>query len=196
MRGHVGWDVLRAPLRACIEEVNIGAEAHALDRLLERALGDDEDGVRRRHEAFELRRRRRRRARDDDSTHLPDPEDRLEPVHGAAREHDDAIAGADLALAEGRGPDGRAFGDLEERAVLDDALAREERECAALRIARERLDDVAGEVETIRDLPATVDERRAQGELQGRAGKLVSAPTASADAKTFHGLRIIDPNRR
>ena len=83
-----------------------------------------------------------------------------------------------------------------ERAVLDDAFAREERQRAALGIARKRLDDVAGEVEAIGDLPATVDERRAQGELERRAGQLVSASTASANAKTFHGLRIIDPNRR
>ena len=92
-------------------------------------------------------------------------------------------------------PHGGALGDLAEGAVLDDPFAREERQRAALRIARERLDDVAREVEAVRDLPAAVDERRAQRKLERRAGQLVSTPAASADAKTFHGLAIIDPKR-
>ena len=60
----------------------------------------------------------------------------------------------------------------------------------------ERLDDVAREVEAVGYLPAAVDERRPKGELERRARRLVPAPAALADAKTFHGLGIIDPNRR
>ena len=110
------------------------------------------------------------------------------------RDHDHAIAGADASLAQSERPDRRTFGDLAERAVLDDPLAREERQRTALGIARECLDDVAREVEAIGDLPAAVDERRSQRKLERRAGQLVSTPAASADAKTFlHGLAIIDP---
>ncbi len=77
--------------------------------------------------------------------------------------HDgDAIAGADILLAEKRRPDRRAVGDLPERAVLDDPVSSEERHRAALRIARERLDDIAREVEAIGHLPASLDEGRAQ----------------------------------
>jgi hypothetical protein len=78
--------------------------------------------------------------------------------------------------------------------MLDDSVISEERQCATLRVAGECLDDVAGEVEAVWDLPPTVDQSRAEGELERRAGQLVSAPSASADAKTFHGLAIIDPN--
>ena len=80
--------------------------------------------------------------------------------------------------------------------VLDDAVLPEERQRAALRIARERLDDVAREVEAIGNLPAAVDERRSEGELERRAGqRRCRAPRRRADAKTFHGFSIIDPNR-
>ena len=195
MRGDVDRDVLRVPLGALVEEVDVGAEAHALDRRLERALGDDENGVGGRHESLELRRRRRRQARDDDRADLPGAEDGLEPVHGAARHHDDAVAGADASLAERDRPDRRALRDLAERAVLDDPVAAEEGQSAPLRVARKRLDDVAREVEAIGDLPAAVDERGAEGKLERRAGQLVPARAAPADAKTFHGLAIIDPNR-
>ena len=93
-------------------------------------------------------------------------------------------------------PDGGALGDLEEGAMLDDPVRPEVRQRATLGVAGERLDHVAGEVEAVGNLPAAVDMRLAQGELQRRAGQLVSAPTASADTKTFHGLTIIDPKRR
>ena len=139
--------------------------------VLERALGDDENGVGRRHEALELRCRRRRQARDDDRADLPDAEYGLEPVHGGARHHDHAVAGADASLAECERPDSGALRDLAELTVLDDPVASEEGQRAPLRIARERLHDVAGEVEAIGDLPAAVDERGAEGKLERRAGR-------------------------
>ena len=80
--------------------------------------------------------------------------------------------------------------------MLDHAFLAERRQRAALRVARERLDDVAREVEAVRDLPAAVDEGGAEGELERRQGNVAVAPTAPADTQTFHGLSIIDPNSR
>ena len=103
---------------------------------------------------------------------------------------DDAVAGADLALAEAVAQTVAPSAiSMNERCSMM-PVAREERQRAALGIARERLDDVAREVEAIGDLPAAVDERRAEGKLERRAGQLVSAPTAPADAKTFHGYGL------
>ena len=189
-------NVLGVPLGVLVEEVDVGVEAHALDRVLERALGDDEDRVGRRHEALELRGRRRRCRWHHDTADLPDAENRLEPVNGASGHHDHAVAGAHVLLAQDRCPHCGALGDLHERPVLDDPLVAEEGQRAPLRIQRERLDDVTREVEPIGDLPAAVEKGGAQRKLERRAGQLVSAPSAPADTKTFHGLPIIDPNRR
>ena len=83
------------------------------------------------------------------------------------------IAGAYPALAESDRPHRRTLRDLAEQAVLDDPLVAEEGERATLGIARQRLDDVAREVEAVGDLPAPVDERRTQGKLERRAGRLL-----------------------
>jgi hypothetical protein len=80
--------------------------------------------------------------------------------------------------------------------VLDDPFLAERRQRTALGVARERLDDVAREVEAIRNLPATVHEGRTQGELERRHGNVAVAPTAPADTQTFQGFSIIDPNSR
>ena len=48
-------DVLRVPLRAGLEQVDVGREAHLRDRRLEGVLADDERGVGRRHDALEHR---------------------------------------------------------------------------------------------------------------------------------------------
>jgi hypothetical protein len=75
---------------------------------------------------------------------------------------------------------------------LDDAVLAEAGQRTALRVVRKRLDDVAGEVEGIGNLPAAVDEGRTEGELERRERNLGVAVTASTDTKTFHGLSIID----
>ena len=186
---------LRFSTRAVVEEVDVGREAHLLDRRLERALGDDERRVGRRDHALEHRGGDARHARHDDGARLHRPEHDLEPVDGVAGNDDDAVARRDAVLAERRRPDGGAVGDLEEAPVLDHAFLPERRERAALRVARQRLDDVAGEVEAVGNLPAAVDEGRSEGELERRQGNVAVAPTAPADAQAFHGFSIIDPNR-
>ena len=173
------------------------AEYRALaeHRRLERALGDDERGVRRRHETLELRRRRRRQTRNDHRADLPDAEQCFEPVDGAVGHEDHAVAGADAAFAERQCPHGRALRDLQEGTRLDDAVRAQEHQRASLGIARERLDHVTGEVEPVRNLPATVTERRAERELERRRRSAVVASTAPSYAQPFHGFSIIDPFR-
>ena len=94
------------------------------------------------------------------------PEHDLEPVDGATRDDDDAIARADALLAQRRSPTAAPSASSHEGAGLDDAVGAEERQGAAPGVACERLDDVLREVEAVGDLPAAVDERGAQGELE------------------------------
>ena len=54
MGRHVDGDVLGVPLGFVVEEMELRREPHALDRRLERPLGDHENGVRVRHDALEL----------------------------------------------------------------------------------------------------------------------------------------------
>ena len=85
VRRDVDGDVLRAPLHALVEEVDIGREAHALDRRLERALGDDER--RRRSTTRGARAATTSCVGRHGTTTAPifqRAEDDLEPVHGAA----------------------------------------------------------------------------------------------------------------
>ena len=193
VRGNVDRDVLRVPSHPCGVELVVGGEAHLLDRRLEGVLRDHQRRVRRRHDALEPRRGHQRRAWHDDGSRLHDSENGLEPVDGAVRNDDDAVADADAALAKCGRPDGCALGDLQERSGLDHAVLGEDRERAPLRIPCECLDDVAREVEPVGNLPAAVDERRPKRELQRRAGQLVRARPAFADANAFHDQTIIDP---
>ena len=196
VRGRDG-DVLRAALhtRAVVEEVSVGREAHPLDRRLERALGDHECSVGGRDLALEHGCGDARHARHDHRARLHHAEHDLEPVHRIAGNDDHSVAGRDAVLTERRRPQRGAVGDLEEVPVLDHAFLPERRERAALRVARQRLDDVAREVEAVGNLPAAVDESRSQGELERRQGNVAVAPTAPSDTQAFHGFSIIDPNR-
>src|SRR5207342_284850 len=124
---------------------------------------------------------------------LHDSENHLEPVDGAARDDEHSVSRCDALLAERQRPHGSAFRDLEEGSRLDDAFPSEEGQRPPLGIARERLDDVTGEVEPIGNLPPALDERWLERELERRAGQLDRAGLAPADAKSFHGPTIIDP---
>ena len=191
VRRRVG-NVLRIPLRTLLVEMDVGRESHLHDRRLERASTDDQGGVGRRDDALERRGSDRRHARHHDGADLHRPEDDLEPVDRRPGDDEHAIAGADARLTQRRRPDGRAVRDLEEVPVLDDPFPAERRQRTALGVARERLDDVAREVEAVRDLPATVHEGGPEGELERRHGNVAVAPTAPSDTQTFHGLSIID----
>jgi hypothetical protein len=82
-----------------------------------------------------------------------------------------------------------------EGARLDHAVFPESGQRLSLGVESQRFDHVPGEVEPVRDLPATVLERGIERELEGRGRKPFAMHAAAADAKLFHGTPIIDPNR-
>jgi hypothetical protein len=111
------------------------------------------------------------------------------------RDEEDPVLRLDAELGKGLPPYRGSFGELEERPRLDDPVVADERQGLALRVGRERLDDVAREVEAIRDRPAVARERGTESELQWGGRLVVRARSAFADAKSFHGPSIIDPFR-
>ena len=140
----------------------------------------------------ERRRRQPLGGRDRDGADLERAEHDLGPVRGRARDDEDPVARPHARLAKQRRPVAGALRELEEGPRLDDDVVPEVRERAPLLVHAERLHDVAREVESRRDAPRPVHERRRERGLD-RADRLLDLGRrpASTEEKGLHGTSVI-----
>ena len=129
--------------------------------------GDDERRPRPREMIVEHLGGHRRLTRNDYGSHLEAGEHDLEPVDLHPHEHQHPVSRPHAALAKQRRPACAALREDQKRARLDDPVLSEDGHRLPLVVVSERFDDVAREVETVRDLPAPVREGWVQGELEG-----------------------------
>ena len=138
------------------------------------ALRDDEVGTHSLEPDVEALGRQRRWARNHHRADFEAGEHDLDPVDVRPREHDDGVTGPHPALAKQPRPAGRALGHDVEGARLDDAVLPDEGHRAPFRVPRQPFDDVPREIESIRNPPTAVRERRLERQLEWRERQTVA----------------------
>src|SRR5207248_5409000 len=125
------------------------------DLLLGRPVGDDEPRARVPDPEDEILVAQHLRARDRDGAELEQGEHDRMPLGRLAHEDEHAVAWSDSSYGQVVGPLRRPRVDLGEAQIAPLAVARQEHQ----RRAGPRLDDVAGEVEPLRDVPGAHGRR-------------------------------------